>query len=74
MANKYYSDEILASYDLSFAELEKIEKSLEDPDISVDMMSELAERCLPLIRTCKAKLLETQNNVEEILKEVENIK
>ena len=74
MANKFYSDEILSSYDLSFAELQKIEKSLENPEISVDSMSELAERCLPLIKACKAKLSETQANVEKILNEVEESK
>ncbi|MBR2200459.1 MAG: hypothetical protein IJ894_06890 [Bacteroidales bacterium] len=30
-ADKYYSDEILGSYDKSFAELEKIEQELENP-------------------------------------------
>lgn len=29
---KYFSDEVLVSYDLSFAELEKIEKALENPE------------------------------------------
>lgn len=72
MDNKFYSEEMLASYDLSFAELQKIEKTLEDPNISVDAMSELAERCIPLIKTCKSKLLETQSSVEQILKEVED--
>jgi len=66
-----FSDEILKSYDLSFAELEKIEKALENPEISVDELSELAKKCIPLIRACKEKLHETQNTVDQILKEVE---
>lgn len=68
---KYFSDEILASYDLSFAELEKIEKALENPEISVDDLSEMAKKCIPLIRACKDKLRETQDSVDQILKEVE---
>jgi exodeoxyribonuclease VII small subunit len=72
MSNNYYSEEILSSYDKSFAELEKIEKELENPEISVDKLSELAQRCLPLIKSCKNKLQETQDNVDMILKEVEN--
>ncbi len=72
MPDKYYSDEILSSYDKSFAELEKIEQELENPEISVDRLSELADRSLPLIRSCKSKLLEAQENVDKILKEVES--
>ena len=72
-ADKYYSDEILGSYDKSFAELEKIEKELENPEISVDRLSELADRCLPLIKSCKGKLLEAQENVDKILKEAEGL-
>ena len=73
MPDKYYSDEILASYDKSFAELEKIEQELENPEISVDRLSELAERSLPLIRSCKSKLLEAQDHVDKILKEAETV-
>ncbi len=72
-ADKYYSDEILGSYDKSFAELERIEKELENPEISVDKLSELADRSLPLIRSCKSKLLEAQENVDKILKEAEGV-
>ena len=44
MANKFYSDEILSSYDKSFPELQKIEKELEGQIVSVDRISELAQR------------------------------
>jgi len=69
MSNKFYSEEILSSYDKSFAELEKIEKKLDGPITSVDEMSELAQRCLPLIQTCKAKLKETEGYVNAVLEE-----
>ncbi|MBO7565880.1 MAG: exodeoxyribonuclease VII small subunit [Bacteroidales bacterium] len=72
MSDKYYSDEILGSYDKSFAELEKIEQELENPEISVDRLAELADRSLPLIRSCKKKLLEAQENVDKILIEAES--
>jgi exodeoxyribonuclease VII small subunit len=71
MANKFYSDDILSSYDKSYAELEKIEKELEGQIISVDRISELAQRCMPLIQTCKAKLKEVEGYVEEVFKETE---
>lgn len=73
MSDKYYSDEILSSYDKSFAELERIEKELENPEISVDRLSELADRSLPLIKSCKSKLIEAQENVDKILKEAEGL-
>ncbi|MBQ5540984.1 MAG: exodeoxyribonuclease VII small subunit [Bacteroidales bacterium] len=69
MENKFYSDDILSSYDKSYAELEKIEKELEGSVISLDRMSELAQRCMPLIQTCKAKLKEVEGYVEEVFKE-----
>ena len=69
MTDNFYSDEILSSYDKSFAELERIEKELENPEIPVDRLSELADRCIPLIRSCKRKLIETQESVDRLLKE-----
>ena len=69
MANKFYSDEILSSYDKSFSELQKIEKELEGQIVSVDRISELAQRSMPLIQTCRAKLKEMEGYVDNVLKE-----
>ena len=69
MANKFYSDEILSSYDKSFSELQKIEKELEGQIISVDRISELAQMCMPLIQTCRTKLKEMEGYVDNVLKE-----
>ena len=71
MENKFYSDDILSSYDKSYAELEKIEKELEGSVVSLDRMSELAQRCMPLIQTCKAKLKEVEGYVDDIFKKTE---
>jgi exodeoxyribonuclease VII small subunit len=72
MAEKLFSDEILNSYDKSFDELQKIQIELENSDISVDTMSRLAQKALPLIQACKAKLNEAQGYVNEVLREAEN--
>ncbi|MBQ1884822.1 MAG: exodeoxyribonuclease VII small subunit [Bacteroidales bacterium] len=61
-----------ASFDSSFAELERINKELENADISVDLMSDYAKECLPLVRTCKEKLSLTQKDVDLLMKELEN--
>ena len=61
-----------ASFDKSFAELERINKELENSDISVDLMSDYAKECLPLVRACKEKLSLTQADVDLLMKELEN--
>ncbi|MCQ2974917.1 MAG: exodeoxyribonuclease VII small subunit [Bacteroidales bacterium] len=73
MENNYYSEEFLNSYDMCFAELEKIEKELENPNISVDQIAILASKYVPLVKACKQKLIETQDKVENTLKEIQNI-
>ncbi len=60
------------SFDQSFAELERINKELENTEISVDLMSDYAKECLPLVRTCKEKLSLTQKDVDLLMKELEN--
>lgn len=59
------------SFDRSFAELERISKELENAEISVDLMSNYAKECLPLVRICKAKLSLTQSDVDLLMKELE---
>lgn len=62
------------SFDRNFAELERISKELENTEISVDLMSDYAKECLPLVRACKEKLTLTQNDVDLLMKELETEK
>ena len=62
------------SFDRSYAELERISKELENAEISVDLMSDYAKECLPLVRTCKEKLTLTQNDIDLLVKELDDDK
>ena len=64
----------VASFDRNYAELERISKELENADISVDLMSDYAKECLPLVRACKEKLTLTQNDIDLLMKELETDK
>jgi exodeoxyribonuclease VII small subunit len=67
MANK---SEI--KYTEAFEELQLIIQEIEDGEISVDELSNKVKRASFLIKICKNKLSETEENVNEILKELED--
>jgi len=60
------------TYTEAIAELEQIVEEIENEDISVDDLSEKVKRASELIRLCKAKLTKTEQEVNEVLKEIEN--
>jgi exodeoxyribonuclease VII small subunit len=59
------------SYKAAFDELQSIVQSIEAGQIGVDELSQKVSRAIELIRICKSKLHETENNVSEILKDLE---
>jgi exodeoxyribonuclease VII small subunit len=59
-----------ASYAAAVEELERIVREIEDADISVDELSEKVERASVLIRYCRSKLHKTEEEVEEVLKQI----
>ncbi len=59
-------------YTEAFEELQQIVSEIEQGEISVDELSEKVKRATLLIKICKNKLTQTEENVEEILKELEN--
>ena len=66
MGNKF-------SYTEAIVELEQIVEEIENEDISVDDLSEKVKRASELIRLCKAKLTKTEQEVNEVLKEIEEV-
>ncbi len=58
------------SYEKAIAELEEIVNKIESEEISVDELSEKVKRASELIRICKAKLFNTEKEVNKILKEM----
>ena len=60
------------NYSQAIEELEKIVAEIESEDISVDALSEKVQRAAGLIRICKAVLHKTEEEVEAILKEMQD--
>jgi exodeoxyribonuclease VII small subunit len=59
------------SYTEAWEELKQIVEELESGEISVDDLSEKVSRAAVLIRICKEKLTSTEEDVNRILKELE---
>ena len=60
------------SYKEAMAEIEEIVVKLEDNQLDVDELSSKVKRVSELIAFCKSKLHETEEEVETILKSIDN--
>ncbi len=60
------------TYSKAFEELQTIVSEIEEGEISVDELSEKVKRASLLINICKNKISTTEEDVNEILKEIEN--
>jgi exodeoxyribonuclease VII small subunit len=58
-------------YTEAFDELQQIVSDLEDGEISVDELAVKIKRASELIKICKQKLVSTEEDVNQILKELE---
>jgi exodeoxyribonuclease VII small subunit len=60
------------NYAEAFEELQAIVTEIENGEISVDELSDKVKRATVLIRICKTKLTTTEENVNQILKEIDS--
>ncbi|MGP8216393.1 MAG: exodeoxyribonuclease VII small subunit [Bacteroidia bacterium] len=60
------------NYTNAYNELQEIVNEIENGNISVDELSEKVKRAALLIKICKTKLTKTEEDVNTILKELEN--
>ena len=60
------------NYKEAMAEIENIVAKLEDNQLDVDELSSKVKRVSELIAFCKSKLHETEEEVEKILKSIDN--
>lgn len=60
------------SYTEAFSELQQIVREIENGQISVDELSEKVRRAAELITLCRQKLTSTEEDVNKILKEMED--
>lgn len=59
-------------YTKAIEELENIVSSIENEEVNVDELSVKVKRAAELIKACKAKLHNTEEEVNSILKEINN--
>lgn len=59
------------TYTQAFDELQKIVRDMEDGEITVDELALKVKRASELIQFCKQKLTSTEEDVNQILKELE---
>lgn len=59
------------TYEEAFEELQNIVKEIESGTISVDLLSEKVKRAGELIKFCKEKLFKTEEEVNEVLKQLD---
>ncbi|MBL0741231.1 exodeoxyribonuclease VII small subunit [Chryseolinea lacunae] len=59
------------NYTKAFEELQTIVTEIESGEISVDELSDKVKRATELIRICKTKLTTTEENVNQILRDLE---
>lgn len=60
------------SYNEAMAEIEEIIMELESGTLDVDKLSEKVGMVSKLLKLCKEKLYKTEQEVENILKEIDN--
>ncbi|MDZ4751977.1 MAG: exodeoxyribonuclease VII small subunit [Flavobacteriales bacterium] len=65
------SDKEKPNYTAAFEELQQIVSEIEEGEITVDELSKKVKRATELIRFCKSKLSATEEDVQKILKELE---
>jgi len=58
------------SYNNAIAEIEEIIEQIENQELDVDNLSEKIKRVSILLKICKDKLFETEKEVENILKNI----
>ena len=60
------------TYELAYSELRKIASEIENETVSVDVLAEKVKRASELISFCQGKLRATEQNVNNIIKEMES--
>ncbi|MCU0430969.1 MAG: exodeoxyribonuclease VII small subunit [Cytophagaceae bacterium] len=60
------------SYTEAYEELKKIVQEMEEGKISVDELSEKVKRATMLIGICKEKLHATEQDIQEIMKDLDS--
>ena len=60
------------TYNEAISEIEAILEKIENEELDVDELAEKVKRVSSLLKICKSKLTKTNEQVEQILKEMED--
>ena len=60
------------TYNEAMAEVEEILEKIENEELDVDDLAEKVKRVSVLLKICKDKIVKTNEQVEQILKEMED--
>lgn len=60
------------TYELAYGELRKIAAEIENESVSVDVLAEKVKRAAELIDFCQQKLRSTEQDVNNIIKQMES--
>lgn len=60
------------SYNEAMTEIEEILDKIENEELDVDELADKVKRVAVLLKICKEKLLKTNEQVEQVLKEMED--
>jgi len=59
------------NYKKALEEIERIVQKIENEESDIDELSEMVKRAAELIRLCKTKLKETNSELEDIIRNME---
>ena len=62
------------TYTQAITELEEIVKKMQSPECSIDNLSQYTSRSLQLLKVCKAKLTQTDEELRKVLNEMSDDK
>lgn len=62
------------TYTQAVTELEEIVKKMQSPECSIDNLSQYTARSLQLLKVCKAKLTQTDEELKKVLDEMSDDK
>lgn len=60
-------------YSVALEELSEIVDKIDNEEVDVDELSENVKKALTLIKLCKTKLQKTEEEVQKVLKELDEI-
>jgi exodeoxyribonuclease VII small subunit len=63
----------ILSYAEAIAEIEEIVEKIENNELDVDELAQNVKKVAELVKLCKAKLRSTEEEVEKILKDFDDI-